>query len=175
MTRQMYASERTPDFDGARFDPIAEGRDYGLAPELLRTIWDRARAEASQGPGRLDVVRAQQRFHELAALAVARQRKTPAGDGGVGFDEIAATPGKQTLIDAQRRGDGRGAHGFDELMAPAPGKQTLIEAEAQRQGAPGPLTGQVSSPAEEMSDAERAAAPKATTGVPRRAVDASPE
>src|SRR4051812_6011912 len=96
MTSQMYAPDRGRDLDGTRFDPIAEGQDYGLPPETLRRIWDHARAQASQGPGRIDVARAKEQFHDLAAQTAMRRTKTAEGRGDAGG---SVAEGQRGLID----------------------------------------------------------------------------
>ncbi|HEU4728254.1 MAG TPA: DUF4157 domain-containing protein, partial [Kofleriaceae bacterium] len=50
------------------FDPIAEGKRYGLAPEVSAALWERVRREATTSDGRCDENAARAGFARLAEL-----------------------------------------------------------------------------------------------------------
>src|SRR5262245_25203332 len=116
MTKWMHPPERgnVPD-RGDRFDPVAEGARYQLSRELSLELWERALAEATDSAGRCDKLKAQRRFHELAALLAAR-------GGRVGPDV-----GRRTRVDVEPEHDRRRARSTDAWRLFAPGRTTLVD------------------------------------------------
>jgi len=54
------------------FDPIAEGKRYGLAPEVSAALWEHVRREATNSDGLCDENAARARFAQLAELIAGR-------------------------------------------------------------------------------------------------------
>ncbi|HEX8114063.1 MAG TPA: DUF4157 domain-containing protein [Kofleriaceae bacterium] len=119
MTRWMHPPElaRTPERD--QFDPVIDGKRYGLPRELLLAIWERVCRDATDRAGRLDADPMQRRFHELAAWIAAH-------DGRLHSDV-----GRLTYVQTDTIGVPRGALAVDELAPRAPGRTTLVDAETR--------------------------------------------
>lgn len=67
IARWVHPPELERQREQSRFDPVAEGARHGLSSELSLAIWERARADATDGMARLDADQAQRRFHDVAA------------------------------------------------------------------------------------------------------------
>jgi Domain of unknown function (DUF4157) len=108
---EVFEHERSRRED---FDPIAEGKRYGLAPEVSAALWEHVRREATNGDGVCDERAARARFSQLAELIARR--------GG----QLGPEPFHWTQIDAAL------SHlPPDILLAErVPGKTTLVLAEA---------------------------------------------
>lgn len=96
------------------FDPIAEGQRYGLAPEVSKTIWERARREATNRHGVCDEDLARECFVRLA---------TRVAQHGA---QLGAVPFHRTQFDAATSAAPRG----NVLANPVPGRTTLVLARA---------------------------------------------
>lgn len=107
---------RGGDRDG--FDPVIEGARHGLAPEVLREIWERVEREAWGLDGRFHGEEARRRFHQVAGR-VARNggRLRPRPDAG-----------KVTRVEAALYGH----EVEDPFVEIAPGKVTRVELEERR-------------------------------------------
>jgi hypothetical protein len=96
------------------FDPIAEGKRYGLAPEVSAALWEHVRREATNWEGVRGENAARERFAQLAELI--------AGRGG----QLGPEPFHWTQIDVAS-----GRLPPDNLLAErVPGRTTLVMAEA---------------------------------------------
>ncbi|HEY0475928.1 MAG TPA: hypothetical protein VGD37_00305, partial [Kofleriaceae bacterium] len=125
MTRWMHPPEIARDREPGRFDPSVEGARHGLSRELSAALWQRVRAEATDGAGRCDTAVAQRRFHELAVRLAAR--------GG----RLRPDVGRTTRVAAETAGiSGTGddslASWTTELRLRAPGRDTLVASELRR-------------------------------------------
>jgi hypothetical protein len=112
------------------FDPVTAGTRYQLSRARSLAIWEQVRAEATGSTSRCDEVRAQQRFHELAASTHARSensvpdvgRRTRVGveldaeavDAWREADRSARVPGRTNLVVAEAR------HRDPSMRFPAP-------------------------------------------------------
>ena len=100
------------------FDPVAEGKQYGLDPEVSKQIWARVRMELSDPSGvHVDEHRAQERFRERVKRVAAR--------GG----QLVPGPGKGTFVEASARGPGPVR---DELADPVAGRTTQVLMDERR-------------------------------------------
>lgn len=70
--RLLYPPELEPRANRDRFDPELEGSRHGLSRELSLALWERVRADATDGDGRCNMDEARRRFHQLAARLAAR-------------------------------------------------------------------------------------------------------
>src|SRR5882762_5901286 len=96
------------------FDPIVEGKRYGLAPEVSVVLWEHVRREATNSDGLCDENAARARFAQLAELI--------AGRGG----QLGPEPFHWTQIDVALR-----RVPPDNLRAErVPGRTTLVLTEA---------------------------------------------
>lgn len=123
MTRWMHPPEFERQREHDRFDAVVEGSHYGLSRELALAIWKRVCDDATDEKGRIDDMRARQRFHEIAARIAAR--------GG----RLVPDVGRQTRVGVELTGgepSGGRARRIDELTSRVPGRTTLVAAEAQR-------------------------------------------
>jgi hypothetical protein len=116
MTRWMHPPELDRTREPEPFDPIVQGARYGLLSELLLSIWQRARADATDSAGRCDIEQAQRRFHELAARA----------------GRLHPDVGRVTRVGSEIDVDPRVARSLDELRSHAPGRETLVAVESRR-------------------------------------------
>ncbi|TMQ09971.1 MAG: DUF4157 domain-containing protein [Deltaproteobacteria bacterium] len=103
-----------------RFDHAAEGARYGLARDLSRMIWQRARADATDAAGRTDLEDALRRFQAIAVRLAAR--------GG----RLQPDVGRLTRVGVELDGDTAFAPGTDAMALRAPGRETLVAVEAWR-------------------------------------------
>lgn len=93
MTRWQHPPEREPGRGRDPFDPIVEGRRYGLSGASSLAIWERACADVADRAGPRDVEQARQRFHALAARAAAPAEVGKATRVGVELEgDLPATP-----------------------------------------------------------------------------------
>jgi hypothetical protein len=111
------------------FDPIAEGKRYGLAPEVSAALWEHVRREATNSEGVCDENAARERFAQLAELIARR--------GG----QLGPEPFHWTQIDVA---SGRLPPG-NLLAERVPGRTTLVLAETSARarvalGVPGRTT-----------------------------------
>lgn len=107
----MFEHERSRRED---FDPIAEGKRYGLAPEVSAALWEHVRWEATNSDGVCDENAARAQFAQLAELIARR--------GG----QLGPEPFHWTQIDVAS-----GRLPPDNLLAErVPGRTTLVLAEA---------------------------------------------
>ena len=105
---------------GREFDPVAEGRRYGLAPEVSSAIWEYARRGSRDSGRQLDEPRARERFHEVAARIAAR--------GGALVPDV----GRQTHAGVEHHGETPRARSSRVLAPPVPGRTTRVITEARR-------------------------------------------
>jgi hypothetical protein len=92
------------------FDPIAEGKRYGLAPEVSAAIWEHVRRGATNPHGVCDENLARERFAQLAKRIAER--------GG----QLEAAPFRWTRVDAASSV----AQSGNALADPVPGKTTRL-------------------------------------------------
>lgn len=93
------------------FDPIAEGKRYGLAPDMSAAIWDHVRREATNRDGLWDEDRARERFAQLAESIAER--------GG----KLGPAPFKSTQVEVAASSN---ATVRNELADPVPGRMTRM-------------------------------------------------
>lgn len=132
MRERLFRGDRSEHVRSRRedFDPIAEGKRHGLAPEVSIALWEHVRREATNSEGVCDENAARERFAQLAELVARR--------GG----QLGSEPGHWTQIDVAS-----GRVPPDNFLAErVPGKATLVLAEASARarvafsGVPGKTT-----------------------------------
>jgi hypothetical protein len=114
MARWVHPPELERQRERARFDPVAEGARHGLSSELSLAIWERARADATDGMGRLDADQALRRFQDVAARIQTR--------GG----RLAPDVGRLTRVQTEVVGVARDVWAA-VAKPPVPGRQALAE------------------------------------------------
>lgn len=120
MTRWMHGPEFRRTRERDHFDPIVEGAQYRLPPEILLAIWERVCVDATDSAGRRDDEQARSKFHELATRVAAR--------GG----RLRPDVGAVTRVGSEIYVDAFAAWSTNELSPRTPGRETLVIAEARR-------------------------------------------
>lgn len=126
------------------FDAMAEGKRYGLAPEVSAALWEHVRREATNSAGLCDEKAARARFAQLAEIIARRGgqigpepfrwTRVDVALGRLPPDDplAARVPGRTTLVLAEAGGAGGHTHDIRRFpKALVPGKQTRVLLETE--------------------------------------------